>query len=155
MYLQRFEITRAGRDALQPVLAQQAAALTAADPAQLTTLLGPMLSPPDRAILETDVAAFIVAAIRDGLAAGVDGWVDDELAFIAPWGVQLGSIRAPVALWHGEQDLRIPSTHGRWLAAAIPGAALRVLPDDGHFSPVFQWTRQVVDWLAGKLHQDG
>jgi hypothetical protein len=35
--------------------------------------------------------------MREGLAPGVEGWVEDDLALVAPWGVELGGIRVPVA----------------------------------------------------------
>jgi pimeloyl-ACP methyl ester carboxylesterase len=151
--LQRFKLALAGRDALQPVLAQSAQAFVAADPAQLIALSGPVLAPPDRAVFDTDVAAFLLAVFRDGLAAGAEGWVEDDLAFVAAWGVELGSVRVPVAVWHGEQDLSVPATHGRWLAGAIPGAELRLLPDDGHVSLIFAREREVVGWLAEQLRR--
>jgi pimeloyl-ACP methyl ester carboxylesterase len=151
--VQRFKLALAGRDALQPVVAQLAQAFVAVDPAQLIALSAPVLSPPDRAVFDTDLAAFLLAVFREGLAAGAEGWVEDLLAFVAPWGVELGSVRVPVALWHGEQDVRVPSAHGRWLAGAIPGAALHLLPDDGHVSPIFAREREVVGWLAEKLRR--
>lgn len=30
---------------------------------------------------------------------------EDQLALVAPWGVELARVRVPVAVWHGEQDL--------------------------------------------------
>jgi pimeloyl-ACP methyl ester carboxylesterase len=154
MDIQRFKLALAGRDALQPVLAQSAQAFVAADPAQLIALPGPVLSPPDRAVFDTDLAAFLLAVFRDGLAAGAEGWVEDDLAFVAPWGVALDMVRVPVAVWHGEQDLGVPAAHGRWLAGAIPGAELRLLADDGHVSLIFAREREVVGWLAEQLHRD-
>jgi pimeloyl-ACP methyl ester carboxylesterase len=153
MDVQRFKLALAGRDALQPLLGQLAQAFTAADPAQLIALSGPVLSPPDRAVFDTDLAAFLLAVFREGLAAGAEGWVEDLLGFVAPWGVELGSVRVPVAVWHGEQDVRVPVAHGRWLAGAIPGAALRLLPDDGHLSLIFGREREVVGSLAEQLHR--
>jgi pimeloyl-ACP methyl ester carboxylesterase len=85
------------------------------------------------------------------LTPGVEGWVEDLLAFVAPWGVELGSVRGPVGMWHGQQDLSVPVAHGRWLANAIPGAMLRVLPDDGHLSLIFGREGEVIDWLAEQL----
>jgi pimeloyl-ACP methyl ester carboxylesterase len=151
--VQRFKLALAGRDALQPLLAQLAAAFTAADPAQLIALSGPVLSPPDRAVFDTDLAAFLLAVFRDGLAAGAEGWVEDDLAFVAAWGVALDKVRVPVAMWHGEQDLGVPVAHGRWLAGAIPGAELRLLPDEGHVSLIFAHECEVVGWLAEQLHR--
>jgi pimeloyl-ACP methyl ester carboxylesterase len=153
LHVQRFKLALAGREALQPVLAQSAQALLAADPAQLIALSGPVLSPPDRAVFDTDLAAFLLAVFRDGLAAGAEGWVEDDLAFVAAWGVALDKVRVPVAAWHGGQDLDVPATHGRWLAGAIPGAELRLLPDDGHVSLIFAREREVVGWLAEQLRR--
>jgi pimeloyl-ACP methyl ester carboxylesterase len=111
--VQRFKLALAGRDALQPLLAQLAQAFVAADPAQLIALSGPMLSPPDRAVFDTDLAAFLLAVFREGLAAGAEGWVEDLLAFVAPWGVELGSVRCR---WRCGMATR--TCVSRWLMAA-------------------------------------
>jgi hypothetical protein len=44
-----------------------------------------------------------------------------------------------------------PARHARWLATAIPGAELRVFPDEGHLSLVYGRERDVLDWLAQQL----
>jgi pimeloyl-ACP methyl ester carboxylesterase len=75
----------------------------------------------------------LLASTREGLAAGPEGWVEDDLALVAPWGVELAGVRVPVALWHGEQGALVPTAHTRWLADAIPGAELRLFADEGAF----------------------
>jgi uncharacterized protein YjbI with pentapeptide repeats/pimeloyl-ACP methyl ester carboxylesterase len=152
--VQRFKLAVAGRDALQPLLLQLASALKMADPAQLIELLSPMLSPPDRATFNTELAASLLAALREGLAPGVEGWVEDLLALVAPWGVDFGRIDAPVSVWHGEQDRSIPAAHGSWLAGSIPGAELQLLSDEGHYSLMFGRGGEVVGWLAKRLSWD-
>ena len=152
--VQRFKLALAGRGAMQPVLGQSAQAFVAADPAQSIALFDPLLSPPDRAVLDTKLAGFQLAVFREAFAAGVEGWIEDDLAFVAPWGFDLGSLRVPMAVWHGEQDLAVPAAHGRWLAGAIPGAGLRLLADDGHLSLIFGREREVVGWLAEQLHRE-
>jgi len=49
----------------------------------------------------------------------------------------LSSITAPTLVVHGEQDPIYPPGHGTALAAAIPGARLRIVPGMGHvfYSP--------------------
>ncbi|MEU8819780.1 alpha/beta fold hydrolase [Actinoplanes sp. NPDC048796] len=54
-------------------------------------------------------------------------WRDDP-SLAAP----LSSITAPTSVVHGDQDPIYPLGHGRAVAAAIPGAALHVVPGMGH-----------------------
>jgi pimeloyl-ACP methyl ester carboxylesterase len=68
--------------------------------------------------------------------------------------VGLEGVRVPVSLWFGEQDRSMPAAHGRWLADAIPGAQLRLLPGEGHFSLLFGRHRETLDWLADQLRRD-
>lgn len=65
---------------------------------------------------------------------GVDGLVDDDLAFTRPWGFGLAEVSASVVLVQGERDRVIPPRHARLLAGALPNATLQLLPDDGHVS---------------------
>lgn len=56
-----------------------------------------------------------------------------ELRLLArPWGFPLGDIRAPVHLWHGEQDANHPLAMARHLAAAIPDCRVSFYPGEGH-----------------------
>jgi pimeloyl-ACP methyl ester carboxylesterase len=79
-------------------------------------------------------------------AGGRGGMVDDELSYVAPWGVDPGQVRAPVLLLHGGQDRVVPSSHARWLASQIPSAELWLRPDDGHIS-VLHSTPAALGWL--------
>jgi pimeloyl-ACP methyl ester carboxylesterase len=117
---QLLKLATAGRGALQQVLPQAAEAVRVGTPEQWVAQMSPMMSPSDRAVVDAELAAAILADWREGLTPGVDGWVDDYLALLAPWGIDLGSVRVPVSLWFGEQDLAMPAAHGRWLADAIP-----------------------------------
>ncbi|GIG64509.1 alpha/beta fold hydrolase [Phytomonospora endophytica] len=62
----------------------------------------------------------------------------------ARWsGPELGTLRAPTVVFHGEQDplLRPRASHD--LAAAVPGARLITLPGVGHDLPRALWPRYV------------
>jgi len=63
---------------------------------------------------------------------GVFGWVDDDLAFLRPWGFDVREIRVPTEVWYGETDVLVPAAHGRWLGRTIPGAEATVHQDEGH-----------------------
>jgi pimeloyl-ACP methyl ester carboxylesterase len=75
--------------------------------------------------------ALIADNLTNALAPGVDGWVDDVLAFTKPWGFDVGAIRVPVYLAYGNADTLVPAAHGDWLARYIPGA-IAVVSEVGH-----------------------
>jgi pimeloyl-ACP methyl ester carboxylesterase len=151
---QMHRLAVAGRDALQQAMPQLADVLTSADLARFVEFSSPTLPAPDQAILKTDAAAYLFANLREGLAPGAEGGIEDELALVAPWEIDLAGVRVPVSLWSGEQDTDTPARHARWLATAIPGAQLRLFPEEGHLSLVYGREREVLDWLAQQLHLD-
>lgn len=63
---------------------------------------------------------------------GVGGSVDDTLAFVRDWEFDLSTIVVPVLLTYGDEDTSCPVTHGRFLAAAIPGATVVETAGGGH-----------------------
>jgi pimeloyl-ACP methyl ester carboxylesterase len=110
-----------------------------------------LLSPPDAAVLTGDLADYLVESIRSGLAPGSDGWWDDGVAFLAPWGFELDSIETPVLLRHGRQDRFVPFGHGEWLARRIPGVQAELTDDDGHLTQVERHIDHVHEWLLERL----
>jgi pimeloyl-ACP methyl ester carboxylesterase len=119
--------------------------------AELLEACAPILSPVDGAVLTDDFAQFFVDTLRDGLAPGSDGWWDDGVAALAPWGFALAQIRIPVLLLHGCQDRFVPFSHGEWLAANIPGAEARLTDEDGHLTLYEHHLGDVYDWLLAQM----
>jgi pimeloyl-ACP methyl ester carboxylesterase len=86
---------------------------------------------------------------RDAERAGQDGpegLIDDDLAFAAPWGLDLAAIIVPVLLVQGGEDRVIPSSHADTLLRAIPTSELWLRPRDGHVS-VLDACPVGMDWL--------
>ena len=92
------------------------------------------LSPVDRAVLaDPEVRRLALATSRECLRPGVQGAVDEFLIQTKPWGFQLGEVRPPVLLWHGEADELAPLHHSEHIARSVPDGELAVLPGKGHF----------------------
>jgi pimeloyl-ACP methyl ester carboxylesterase len=60
------------------------------------------------------------------------GWVDDDLAFLRPWGFDVAEIGVPVLVRYGRTDVFVPPAHGDWLAANVPDCAVKVDDVAGH-----------------------
>ena len=60
--------------------------------------------------------------------------MDDDLAFVEPWGFDITAINKPVELWQGDDDFMVPHAHGKWLASKIPTATLKFVAGEGHIS---------------------
>jgi pimeloyl-ACP methyl ester carboxylesterase len=106
-------------------------------------------TPADQAALLGDWAWMARIA---GLAieGGPDGYIDDELSDVRPWGFEPGQVTVPVLVFHGGQDRMVPSTHGAWLAARCPDAELWLRPDDGHVSVLGSCGVAALDWLVAR-----
>jgi pimeloyl-ACP methyl ester carboxylesterase len=125
--------------------------MLAATPESIHRIVQTLLSSVDRAALTPALAEFLYESTQLGLGPGADGWWDDDVAHLAPWGFELEQIRTPVLLLHGRQDRFVPLTHGRWLARHIPTVEARLLDDDGHLTLTENHLESVHQWLLERL----
>lgn len=102
-------------------------------------------TPRDWAALRGAWAPLGADAARAG-AAGPDGLIDDDVAFVTPWGFDPARIEVPVLLVQGGQDRIVPPSHAEWLLRHIPTAELWLRPHDGHIS-VLDASPVAMDWL--------
>jgi pimeloyl-ACP methyl ester carboxylesterase len=138
----------AGREALEPMLATFAEGMLAATPEGLADELRTILSEADVAVVTGELAEHLHRQFRAGIVHSLEGWIDDDLEFVRPWGFDLAEIRIPVGLWQGEQDLMVPAAHGRWLADRIPGVDAHITAEDGHLTLITEGrVGEAHDWL--------
>lgn len=148
--VKEFGWAQEGEDRLQRELSEQAAAMTARLEADPATLLGDFdLAEADRALLERpDTQQVLGDQVRRAFMTGVWGWVDDDLAFLTPWGFDLEEIAVPVTIRYGAKDVLVPAAHGRWLSEHVPGARVFVTDDSGHLESVDDTLADMVDLVS-------
>ncbi|MFF3291909.1 alpha/beta fold hydrolase [Streptomyces sp. NPDC003023] len=105
-----------------------------------------MFTPADHAALSGDWSWF-GTVVGPAVEAGPGGLIDDDLAYVAPWGFDPSQVVAPVLFLHGGRDRIVPGSHSQWLASRCPRAELRSSPADGHIS-VLRAGAAAMDWLA-------
>ncbi len=143
-----FEVAIVGSAVLRPFLDAKRLDVEHVDAASIAASLAGLVSDADRAVLTDEFAEDLAAEYAEALAHGIDGWLDDDLAFIAPWGFELDEIDGPVSLWQGTEDLMVPFAHGAWLAEHVPGVRAHLLEGEGHLSVGVGALDQMLDELV-------
>ena len=132
--VEEFSAAIEGAQALQPLLEKFAQELKTVQGPDVAASLGTLVSDVDKQALTGEFADMLAASFREAVSTGVEGWLEDDLAFVTDWAFQLEDITIPVAIWQGEQDRMVPFAHGRWLAARIPTAQAHLHREHGHLS---------------------
>ena len=105
----------------------------------------PEFTAADHAALE-GAWSWFADVVGPAVEGGPGGLIDDDLAYVSPWGADPTGAKAPILLLHGGRDRVVPSSHGEWLARHCPSAELRLYADDGHISVLNQGAA-ALEWL--------
>ncbi len=144
--VEEFGTALEGRDALAALLGPMVE-LARADPNSLWDALAKELPESDqRVIARPEVHDALATNLAESVATSMDGWLDDDLAFVRPWGFALADITVPVLLWHGADDVLAPVSHSEYLAEHVPGAIFVRPAGVGHFGAVDAHP-DVIAWL--------
>jgi pimeloyl-ACP methyl ester carboxylesterase len=146
--VKEFGLILEGREKLEPFLCAERDALLAAGQEGLAKGMRTLLTPVDAAAFTGETAEFLFESLRVGSANRIDGWLDDDLAFVKPWGCSVEQISVPVLLWQGAEDRFVPLAHGEWLASRIPTCQAHLSPEDGHITLLVRRVGEVHEWLA-------
>ena len=120
-------------------------------PADIIASLHTLLPEVDRAVITDELGEDMAANLREALSTGVDGWLDDDLAFVRGWGFDLASVRVPAFVWQGSADLMVPIAHGRWVGEHLPAANVHLVDGAGHLSLAHDHFGEMLDELRSTL----
>jgi pimeloyl-ACP methyl ester carboxylesterase len=83
----------------------------------------------------------------------MQAWLLDAVLFGKPWGFSLRDVKVPVHMFYGDADAIVPLAHGEHMAKLIPGALLRIRPDEGHLGGLGA-SEEVLEALLGHWDDD-
>ncbi len=147
--IEEFAAAREGGEEFEAALNEAGESLCDISANGVVVALGGLVGAPDVSILnEPHVSEALARSLRDAFVVSARGMIDDDYAFVADWGFAPHEITRSVEVWFGDEDLMVPSSHGHWLGATIPGAVLRHFPDDGHISLVTSHREELVRALT-------
>lgn len=140
-----------GEASLRAYLHAEAASLRDADVGGLIEGMRSVLPAVDQASVTEEFGEDLLASFHEALRTGVDGWLDDDLAFVRDWGFDLSALAAadvPVFVWQGGEDLMVPPGHGAWLERQVPGVTAHLESGQGHLSIVVGSVDRMLDELV-------
>lgn len=146
--VEEFSAAMEGESALRPLLEKLGTDLKAIQGADVAAALGGLVSEVDKAALTGEFADAMAASFRGAVENGIEGWLEDDLAFATDWGFSLTDIKVPVSIWQGAQDRMVPFAHGEWFADHIPGVRTHLFPEHGHLSLGVGLINEIVRELA-------
>jgi pimeloyl-ACP methyl ester carboxylesterase len=88
--------------------------------------------------------------VGPALNNGPGALIDDDLAYVNPWGFSVADVSAPCLFIHGGRDRIVPPAHGEWLADRCSKGELWLFPDDGHVS-VLRHASEALHWLRERV----
>lgn len=68
----------------------------------------------------------------------------------SPWNIDLGNIKTPTWVWHGEEDPTISINSARATAAAIPNARFKAIPKQGRFLVHDVWLEFLAELMQAR-----
>ncbi len=89
----------------------------------------------DRQLLDQPaLATFFIDGMREAFRKGISGAHHEAVIYTKLWGFNLLDINSEVYLWHGEQDLNVPISVGRFMAEIIPNCNATFFKEEGHLT---------------------
>ena len=102
--IEEFGRARAGEEPLRELLEAEVGAMLGGSAAGLAESMAPFLSPVDAEEIRGPIAAWLQENVDRALGTGVDGWLDDDLAFVRPWGFEPAAV-----VKNGSDTIRHPA----------------------------------------------
>ena len=142
-----YSAAEAGREKLEALLGELSSLIRDDPEAHLPFDLAE-LTRADRVVMtDFGIREKLRVNYSEALRVNADGWIDDTLSFIRPWGFDPAEIDVPVKLWHGAEDVYSPVAHTEWLAVRIAHASTVIQSGAGHFASITEILR-TLSWLT-------
>lgn len=132
--IEEFGAALAGESELDEFLTAMGSALKDVTGDDVIDSMASLLPEADRELLRSGHGEVLASELRWSVKNGIDGWFDDDIAFVNPWGFDLNAVGNKVIILQGSDDLMVPFAHGQWLARNIPSADARLIQGEGHLS---------------------
>lgn len=120
------------------------------DPGLLVRDLYTELTDSDRRVIDdAGIRRLLISSYTEALRQSADGWIDDLMAFLVPWGFDPADIDVPTMIWHGADDRFSPVRHARNLASRIRDCHVVIQAGRAHFDALHVMPDVISDLAHG------
>jgi pimeloyl-ACP methyl ester carboxylesterase len=105
----------------------------------------------DREVMEDPkLLPLFIKESAEAFRQGNKGAFYEGKLYAKPWGFSPEDIspKLEVYIWHGEVDEAVPVAMGRAMCKAIPNCEGKFYPNDGHYSTIFKYFKEIVSTLS-------
>ena len=145
--IQEYGAALEGEASLRPLLEKEAAEMIGAGREGLAETMESILTGVDKAAASGPLFDYLFDWTRLGLDGGIEGWLEDDISHVSPWGFDVRDIKVPVLIVQGRQDLMVPMSHAEWFVDNIPGAEAWLSEEEGHLTLIANRIPDVHAWL--------
>ncbi|RDW59169.1 hypothetical protein BP5796_12093 [Coleophoma crateriformis] len=155
--IEEFNAALRGEDELQKFCVASRTEMLKGDVAAMVEAISSLLPKVDKDAMMNGavMGEYLFATTNEGLKVSADGWVDDTMSFLKPWGFEFSEIKVPVIVYQGSEDKMVPYAHGEWLVKHLPQEKLskHLMQGQGHVSIFLGQEDKMLDELldAAKL----
>lgn len=142
---EEFAAAQSGPEAHEHFIVENVLPMLETPPDVLEEAFAGLVSPVDAAVLSADFANWLSRCFSHAGSQGAIGIQHDGVTAMDPWGFDLADVDAPVALWHGREDVFVPFAHGVWLAEHVPGVEAHLLEKEGHLTLMYRLEEILAD----------
>lgn len=142
---EEFQAARSSPEEHEHYIVENVLPMLEATPDELEEAFTGLVTPVDAAVLTADFANWLSRSFSHAGTQGAVGIQHDGVAALSPWGFDLADVSAPVAIWHGREDVFVPFAHGVWLAEHVPGVEAHLLEDEGHLTLMYRLDELLAD----------
>lgn len=118
-------------------------------PDTVLTILSSKAPHADKQVLkESEMRDILIRSSVEAFRQGGRGPAWDLHIYTQSSGIELKSIDVDTLVWHGAEDGTVPVAMGHRYAEEIPNCSIEILPQEGHFSIIVQWSETILDALV-------
>lgn len=102
-----------------------------------------------------DLRQLLLRDMIEAFQQGTDGPVWEQSIYVRHWGFDLSSVKAPVHLWQGLEDINVSPAMGRYLADNLPNSQAHFCEGEGHISLAYSHLEEILQPFLSQPSNQG